>query len=628
MSSQLSLSNFCILGNIGEGDHGKIFKAKYLINNQIFAIKEIEINNKKEMDNLNREICIMNSMTNINHPNIMKYFSFFQEKGKVYIVLELINGQNLNKLVEKHQKMNENISQNLIILILKGAINGLCYLHSKKIIHRDISPDNIMIDENNNIKITDFGLSTIYQMHNPGNNNEYEGTVVGKTNFVSNEIFEAFSLGHIHTKYDFKTDIYSLGLTMFYLMTFKLPFDINMVNRTKKRNNNNINQNLYSKELINIVMNMMEENQYKRPSSQQVYNELCNIIGENNMDIYHSIKKIDFNLDNNYIIKRSSFFSTIYSLYSIPPIKSYFEKNNYVNKVDNYLKAKKLKSEEPFIVLKKFLETLKDLKDRKNRLNNITTFIENISDKITIFRDYNKITPKLIIDSLLHYLFFNINEIFPYNNNIAFNIYKKIKDNINISSVVKKKNQELIKYANIFADMFYFLKIKKIICPKCSNVVEEKVDIVNHIEFFESGVLKQLFSEYNSQKYYSNLDKNILCNKCFIMPLNFNEINNIFFLPNILIIHFENDIQIDEYLELKEEISENEKIKYILNSVIVEEAMNNDYFRYNVSVKNKNNDFWIYINDNNYAALTFNELITKGKICTAFYIKENILLNK
>ena len=136
-------------------------------------------------------------------------------------------------------------------------------------------------------------------------------------------------------------------------MTFKLPFDINMVNRTKKRNNNNINQNLYSKELINIVMNMMEENQYKRPSSQQVYNELCNIIGENNMDIYHSIKKIDFNLDNNYIIKRSSFFSTIYSLYSIPPIKSYFEKNNYVNKVDNYLKAKKLKSEEPFIVLKK-----------------------------------------------------------------------------------------------------------------------------------------------------------------------------------------------------------------------------------------------------------------------------------
>ena len=56
--------------------------------------------------------------------------------------------------------------------------------------------------------------------------------------------------------------------------------------------------------------------------------------------------------------------------------------------------------------------------------------------------------------------------------------------------------------------------------------------------------------------------------------------------------------------------------------------MNNDYFRYNVSVKNKNNDFWIYINDNNYAALTFNELITKGKICTAFYIKESIISNK
>jgi serine/threonine protein kinase len=65
--------------------------------------------------------------------------------------------------------MGQYLNQNLIIIILKGIINGLNYLHKRNVIYRDITPDNIMIDKNNNIKITDFGISTYYQMNNSQN---------------------------------------------------------------------------------------------------------------------------------------------------------------------------------------------------------------------------------------------------------------------------------------------------------------------------------------------------------------------------------------------------------------------------------------------------------------------------
>ena len=87
--------------------------------------------------------------------------------------------------------------------------------------HRDISPDNIIIDKDNNIKITDFGISRLFDLNNPSDYNEWEGTIIGKEYYCSQEMYQEYILGKKYAKYDFKTDIYSLGVTMFNLMTFE-----------------------------------------------------------------------------------------------------------------------------------------------------------------------------------------------------------------------------------------------------------------------------------------------------------------------------------------------------------------------------------------------------------------------
>ena len=617
------LANFVELKELGNGKYGRVFKAKYLPNNKIFAIKEIKIqeDNPNQELAISREINTMNLMSNIKHPNIMEYFGYFIENNHYYLVLEYINGENLEITRDKYQSMKQYMNQDLIILILKGIINGLLYLHSRKILHRDISPDNIIIDKDNNIKITDFGISRLFDLNNPSDYNEWEGTIIGKKYYCSQEMYQEYILGKKHAKYDFKTDIYSLGVTMFNLMTFEFPYDIDK--NIKIRNNNNIDPNIYNPDLINIVMSMLEPNKNKRPSCQEVYNELCNLIGKNNMDIYYNMKTEDINLEDNYISKRSAFFSVIYSLYNVAQIKSYFINDNVKKKVEN----QKEKSKESVVVIDSFIEIINNFKDKKNRLNNITKFIGNVSQKITIFKNYNIVYPKLIIDSLFNYFFINtninFNNIFAYNNTTAYDLSDKIKDNKTICSFVKQKVEEFKNnYTDIFSDIFYFLKHKKITCPNCNTLIEENVDIIYDIKLFESGNIKKLLDEYSLEKSYSNLNKKkLICNKCFVMPTNFNETNSIVNSPNVLIVHIENDNSIDETIEIKEEISQNMIIKYILISVIIQEALNNNRNRYNVSIKNMGIDSWIYHKDDNSEVLSFEALQSKGKICTCFYKK-------
>ena len=111
--------------------------------------------------------------------------------------------------------------------IFLGTENGLKYLHNKGIIHRDIAPDNIMIDKNNNVKITDFGLAAYYVKNESiPNNLVYSCSVVGRRFFVGSELFKRMCSGDKSITYDIKNDIFALGVTMYNLMTFGYPFCI------------------------------------------------------------------------------------------------------------------------------------------------------------------------------------------------------------------------------------------------------------------------------------------------------------------------------------------------------------------------------------------------------------------
>ena len=392
-----SLSDFTNIQRINKGEHGLIYKATNKKDNKIYAIKEIKNNNSKRV--IEREKMLLE---NVSHQNIIRFYSSFVENNINYFVLEFFDGEDLENLSKKYKNMNppQYIPQSLIIIILKGIINGLLYLHSRNIMHRDITPDNIMIDKNYVVKITDFGISKICNL------DEFsKGTIVGKSDYASPEIYKAFFYNLDYANYNFKTDVFSLGVTMFYIMTFTLPIQVNQQNKTFERNDNFINPNIYHRKLIDLVESMLIFDENLRPSSFDLYNEMCKLIGEEIMSSNYHIKHInEINLKNNFEIIRNAFSIVILYFNKEEIIKDYFSSNLIRSKIEEIEK----KSPNLSFVINSFAEVLNDFNQKDNRLNSITKFIIKVSQKILIFKEEEeiKITPRLIIRKLFEYFYF------------------------------------------------------------------------------------------------------------------------------------------------------------------------------------------------------------------------------
>ena len=608
-------SNYLFIKKLDKGLHSeKIDVVKNKFDNQLYILKMIE--DDKNNKNIEREKEIMNILGNDNHPNIMKYYSYFFENDHHCFILEFINGVDLEDFAQQFNANNQYIHQNIIIKIFKGLINGLVYLSQKNILHRDISLDNIMIDNNNNIKIIDFGLSRFNQENT-------EKTIVGKNFYISPEIYKKFlkkNGNNKYAQYDFEIDVFSLGVTMFYLMTHEYPFYLNS-QEEYYRNEFYIDPNKYNEQLIDIVMSMLETDENKRPTIQTIHQEMVNLIGINNMQIYYQIRDNDINLENNYLKKREAFFSSIFCLYPIGEIKKFFKLEKTKKKLNNEKK-------DSVEIIVNFTEVLNNFEDSYKRLELTNNFIKKISQKMSIFKNNNNLTPKFIIRKLFDYFYYNINEMFLYNNNNAFQFYELIKKDKNISEEIKRQvNEYKEKYSNIFADVFYFLILRRIICPKCNSIIEEIIDVKKDMEFDQPWHINYLLKNFNYQHKFPNIyEDSKICKNCYTMPLNFIEEKSIFTSPDVLIIHFDNKSIIEEEIEIN--IHNNKKYYYELFAIIFMEKRNNNDYIYNASIKLFNIDSWTYYTDetkSNKIAVSFKEIISMGNIIyisTAFYRKK------
>jgi serine/threonine protein kinase len=603
-----SLSDFTNFVFINEGENGLIYKATNKKNNKIYVIKAIKDNNNRVL--IDRE---KNLLKNESHQNIIRYYSSFVENNINYFVLEFFDGEDLEHLSNKYKSENppKYIPESLIIIILKGVINGLIYLHNRNIMHRDITPDNIMIDNNNVVKITDFGISK-----KCNNLDELaKGSLRGKTHYTSPEISKAYFKGQQYTNYNFKTDIFSLGVTMFNIMTFDFPLNINKKTKTFERNENFIDPNIYNRKLIELVESMLIFDENLRPSSLDLYNEMRKLIGDKMMSSTYHIQQNEINLKNNFGIIRSAFSTVILYFLNVDKIKDYFQSNLVKDKIKEKI------SPNLRIVINSFAEILNNFEDKNNnRSNLITKFIVKISQKILIFKDEDeaKITPKLVIRILFEYFYYAFNktkDIFIYNNKNAYILYEKIKDMPNIDrGLIEKINEFILNYANIFSDTFYFPILKKISCPIC-NEIEDSIEIIYDIEFPQYGNINQLLEEYQSKNSVRNYN-NKICKNCYALPMNFIETKSLIIAPNILIFHFNNGAKLEEYIEIKEYINCNNKVLYKIDAII-NLSINNIY---NIAIYNAINNNWIYYyNEKNNSIIEFNKVIENGKICIAFY---------
>ena len=197
-------SHYKILSFLGEGSYGKVFKAREISTGRVIAVKKMSIGNSQSKYNkIKKEIDLLKSL---DHPNIVKYYDFFQEEEYIYLMMEYLEGCTLKQYIKK----NENISEDNARIIIKQLLTALSYLHyTCDICHRDVKPENIMFKEKNDInclKLLDFGLSL--DSFESKNHLENCGTLV----------YMAPELLINNGKYTKGVDVWSVGIILYMLL--------------------------------------------------------------------------------------------------------------------------------------------------------------------------------------------------------------------------------------------------------------------------------------------------------------------------------------------------------------------------------------------------------------------------
>ena len=198
-----------IVKSIGEGGMANVYLATDNILNRNVAVKVLRgdlSSDEKFIRRFQREAL---SVSNLSHPNIVEVYDVGEEDGQYYIVMEYIEGKTLKQLIQKRGALT--IPE--VIDIMSQLTDGLTHAHDAYIIHRDIKPQNIMILDNGTVKITDFGIAVAVNATQLTQTNSVMGTV----HYLPPEQANGKSA-------TVKSDIYSLGILMYELLTGSVPF--------------------------------------------------------------------------------------------------------------------------------------------------------------------------------------------------------------------------------------------------------------------------------------------------------------------------------------------------------------------------------------------------------------------
>lgn len=197
-----------ILSRVGAGGMSDVYKAKDHKLNRNVAIKVLKNEYSKDKNFVSKFRVEAQSAASLIHPNIVNVYDVGEDDGLYYIVMELIEGITLKNYIEKKGQLSVKETISIAIQIA----NGIECAHNNQIVHRDIKPQNIMISREGKVKVTDFGIARAASA------NTINGNAMGSVHYISPE--------QAGGKYvDEKSDIYSLGITMFEMLTGRVPFD-------------------------------------------------------------------------------------------------------------------------------------------------------------------------------------------------------------------------------------------------------------------------------------------------------------------------------------------------------------------------------------------------------------------
>ena len=200
-----------IIEPCGRGGMGVVYKAWHELFKQYRAIKVLPSNfNEDDISRFSMEIELAGRL---NHPNIVRAHEANREQGILYLVMEFVDGINLDHLVKHHDRLPLGLACEMI----RQAAEGLQHAHEHFLVHRDIKPSNLMVNQQGQIKILDFGLARLHAEQNASRLTKH-GSVMGTLDFMAPEQWEDPMGATI------QADIYSLGCTLYYLVTGTPPY--------------------------------------------------------------------------------------------------------------------------------------------------------------------------------------------------------------------------------------------------------------------------------------------------------------------------------------------------------------------------------------------------------------------
>ena len=602
--------DFEVLQVLGHGGFSQVLKVKSKKNFGIYAMKKIDKEKiiKKFKDKkyyFNEKVII----EQLSHPYVIKCYKTFEESNYLYFILEFMNNGDLLSYNDGNIKFHVLIPEGKLWDIFYKCLSGLNYIHEKGIIHRDIKLKNIFLDDDFNVKIGDFNVSTVinenYAKKYSENTDEIDDLINKNTN-VGTDDYKAPEVNY-RNNYDQKSDIYSMGVSFFILCFGCKP--------TSFRNNNE-NANYYSKDIKDFILKMLKYNPDERPTSK----EAMLIAREYFIKIYlkNTSLEASFNCFNNF-----------------PNFNKFFTDNETANEI---FESKKEITQLCISIILSIKN--KDDKQIKSDLYDLRKLL--IKEGLKIKSDNIEVDPNKFIMYFIEKLNTDLNIIKPKpnNNGVDNKLYIILSKNYHFPPGKEKDFFELIincynrKILSFISRYFFSYILTQRSCKFCKNsrIYLSKI----HMLSINVSILEKIMGNNNyeislknglnylvSKSININTDKHLVCKICKKVS-EFNESKYFYHTAKNLIIVFDRGenctnhtfVNFDENIALNNKIGTINKVEYKLCGII--EKKNEEY----ISIIKKNN-IWISSKGEEF---NFNQTKKNGIVVALFYYSENNIM--
>ena len=614
LSSKSFISNYEKICNIGNGAFGKVYKARELQTGNIVAVKQLKIyNSRTNYQNIIKEI---NLLKHLSHPNIVKYYNYFEEDDKIFIIMEYLEGGTLKEYINNNQN---NITEDNARIIIKQLLNALSYLHySCDICHRDIKPENILFkykDDINSLQLVDFGLSAdTFEEKNYLNN-------CGTLKYMAPEQIANM----IYSK---AVDVWSVGIILYMLLNNgNNPFcnsndSKEVIINNIKNKNIEFGENFFISEMgKNLIKKILKKNpSYRYTARLALFHPwiTLNKFDQIPLTMYDKIL-VDECVDNLKILFLSSIF--------------FF---SYKKNIDNSLiNSKKRRDSDSTIISNNSLRNNDDKKKiieiNKNKFLNLNQ--NNFNNKIMKINNFNMdeyeqrvIETNLILEN--RYKEYRENLFIPKINNEKNILLDSIKNNIKFLKPKNKVNSQIINDNEI--DIKNYFKINS--NNNRNNILNDEISPNkknNTHNYFEQKNLNIFLKKEKTFNDFTSNENDLNC----LEPLNIDkkiqkpkDVQNNYKKISNLILNQSNSDKTNNFNSNINSNSKFDKFKLLFQTKDIKKDMDKKSSNVLLSnIINKNNNYNIYANQK--SSNSSNTINNNNKHCKKIINIENNLPN-